>query len=174
MKNALIVVGNLVENPDIKFLDSGKSVTSFTLAVNEFINGEKHATFIDCQQWESEFIAEKCKKGDKLIVQGQLIKKEYKNKKGEDKTKYTMNVYKVAFDNAYLALDGYVSEVEQQEKKQIIRLEDSDITIINYTKNVIETGNQIFILGTLSMFEGKPYLNVIKIEKANESEEVPF
>ena len=38
------------------------------------------------------------------------------------------------------------------------------------TKNVIETGNQIFVIGTLSMFEGKPYLNVIKIEKANESE----
>lgn len=173
MKNVIVIMGNMVDNPTITYLDSGKSVTKFTIAVNSFVNGEKSVSFYDCEQWESEFIAEKCKKGDKLIVQGQLVKKEYKNKKGENKIKYTMNVYKVAFDNAYLTLDGYVSEVEQQDKKQIIRLEDSDITIINYTKNVIETGNQIFVIGTLSMFEGKPYLNVIKIEKANESE-VPF
>ena len=167
MNNTLIVIGNLVKDPEIKYLDSGKSVTNFTLAVNDFVNGEKQVTYINCQLWENEFVAEKCKKGNKLICQGTLTKQEYK-KDGNTKTKYVMNVYKVAFDNAYLSVSGEITEVENQEKCQVLKLKDSDLTIINYTKTKAEETQKAYVIGTLSMVENKPYLNVIKIDAMDE------
>jgi single-strand DNA-binding protein len=56
----------------MRYTPSGKSVTEFSIAVNEG-SGEKRTTeFIDCLAWErlAENIAEYCRKGKKVLVVG--------------------------------------------------------------------------------------------------------
>lgn len=77
MLNHVILVGRLVDTPEIKKLETGKIVTNITLAVprtykNE--GGEYETDFFDCELWNSvaNTTAEYCKKGDTIGIKGSL------------------------------------------------------------------------------------------------------
>ena len=77
MLNQIVVVGRLVENPEIKKSEEEKNRTVITLACpRPFKNadGVYETDFIDCVLWNSiaENTAEYCKKGDIVGVKGRL------------------------------------------------------------------------------------------------------
>lgn len=93
MLNNVILVGRLVEDPEVRKLDSGLSVCTITLAVTRGFknsNGEVDVDFIKCTLWEgiASAAAEYCKKGSIIGVKGRLISKDYvlpNNNDGDEK-----------------------------------------------------------------------------------------
>ena len=72
--------GFLSDEPSIKYLESGASVTTFSLPLKKSKDDE--ATWLNCVCWGrlSETIAETYHKSDSITVQGYLKQEEYKDK----------------------------------------------------------------------------------------------
>jgi single-strand DNA-binding protein len=81
--NRVILVGNLTRDPEIRYTQSGKGVTKFTLAVNNPRNKEE-TTFVDIVAWDR--LGETCntylKKGSNTLVEGRLVIRSYDDKDG--------------------------------------------------------------------------------------------
>lgn len=81
--NRVILVGNLTRDPEIRYTQSGKAVTKFTLAVNNPRNKEE-TTFVDIVAWDK--LGETCntylKKGSSTLVEGRLVIRSYDDKDG--------------------------------------------------------------------------------------------
>jgi single-strand DNA-binding protein len=81
--NRVILVGNLTRDPEIRYTQSGKAVTKFTLAVNNPRNKEE-TTFVDIVAWDR--LGETCntylKKGSSALVEGRLVIRSYDDKDG--------------------------------------------------------------------------------------------
>ena len=85
--NKWIGLGRLVKDPEVKYTESGKVVTQFTLAVNRpFINqqGQNEADFIPVVVWgkQAELIGNSCAKGHRLLVEGRIQIRSYDGKDG--------------------------------------------------------------------------------------------
>ena len=83
--NKITLVGNLVRDPEIRYVGSGAAVTKFTLAVNRRSKQQEETDFIDCVAWDK--LAETCntylKKGMSCLVDGRLSIRSYETKEGE-------------------------------------------------------------------------------------------
>ena len=83
--NRITLVGNLVRDPEIRYINSGAAVTKFTLAVNRRSKQQEETDFIDCVAWDK--LAETCntylKKGMCVLVDGRLSIRSYETKEGE-------------------------------------------------------------------------------------------
>ena len=81
--NRVILVGNLTRDPEIRYTQSSKAVTKFTLAVNNPRNKEE-TTFVDIIAWDR--LGETCntylKKGQSCLVEGRLVIRSYDDKDG--------------------------------------------------------------------------------------------
>lgn len=74
--NKAIIMGRLTKDPDVKYTQSGKCVTQFTLAVDrpfKDANGNKETDFIPVVLWgkTAELVGNSCQKGHRLLVEGQ-------------------------------------------------------------------------------------------------------
>ncbi|MBM9501489.1 single-stranded DNA-binding protein [Leptospira sp. 201903070] len=106
MKNLshIILDGNLTADPELKTLNSGKSVATFTLAVNhDYRSTPDHpseVSYIDVEAWEKQ--AENCheylKKGKKATVIGELRQDRWKAQDGGNRSKMKVVVHTVRFD----------------------------------------------------------------------------
>ena len=77
MLNQVVMVGRLLEKPEIKELENGKKVGTITLIVPRCYKneaGEDEKDFIDCMLWSgiAENTAEYCNKGDVVGVKGRI------------------------------------------------------------------------------------------------------
>ena len=77
MINEVMLVGRLVQNPELIERDNGKKVSRITLAVNRKFKGADgvyHTDFIDCVLWNNfaKNVQEYCAKGDLIGVRGRL------------------------------------------------------------------------------------------------------
>jgi single-strand DNA-binding protein len=77
MLNQVVLVGRLVQNPEILPLENGKKKSSITLAVSRSfknVDGEYETDFINCVLWNgiAENTCEYCKKGDIVGVKGRI------------------------------------------------------------------------------------------------------
>jgi len=94
--NRCIFVGNLVRDPEIRYVGSGAAVTKFTLAVNRRSKQQEETDFIDMVAWDK--LAETCntylKKGMSVLVEGRLSIRSYETKEGEKRkaTEVVINV----------------------------------------------------------------------------------
>lgn len=92
--NKVILVGNLVRDPELRRTNSGKAVANFTLAMNESWgkgdDRQEKTVFIDCKCWEkqAENLAEHKRKGDPLLIDGQLQVEKWEDKEsGKNRSK---------------------------------------------------------------------------------------
>ncbi len=85
--NKVFLLGRLVRDPEIKTTQSGKMVTSFTLAVDRFGGGKDNTDFIAVVTWEK--LAEACGnnlfKGQRAMVEGRLQIRSFEGKDGQKK-----------------------------------------------------------------------------------------
>ena len=86
------VIGNLTNDPELRFTPSGAAVASFTVAsssrvldktTNEWKDGE--TVFMRCSVWRqyAENAAESLTKGTRVIVSGRLKQRSYETREGE-------------------------------------------------------------------------------------------
>ena len=104
MLNEVILQGRLTDNPELKTTNSGKSVTSFSLAVERDFStdGDKVTDFINIVTWNktAEFVAKHFTKGKQMIVKGSLQTRKYQTQNGENRT-----ATEVVADTVYFAGD---------------------------------------------------------------------
>ena len=84
--NKVILMGRLTSDPEAKQTQSGTAVTSFTLAVDRRYNSgeEKKCDFITVVAWKNtaEFICRYFKKGQAMLVCGELQTRSWEDGKG--------------------------------------------------------------------------------------------
>lgn len=85
--NKVILMGRLTKEPDVKYTQTGKVVTQFTLAVDrpfKDANGNKETDFIPVVVWgkAAELVGNSCQKGHRLLVDGRLQIRSYEAKDG--------------------------------------------------------------------------------------------
>src|SRR5580704_4138488 len=87
--NHITLVGRLTRDPEIRYVQSGTAVTSFSIAVNRRTKQGEEAMFVDIVAWDSpgRKLAEICntylKKGMTVLVDGRLAIRQYETKEGE-------------------------------------------------------------------------------------------
>lgn len=100
----ITIVGNLVDDPELRFTPSGAAVAKFRVAstpryldkqTNEWKDGE--SLFLTCNVWRqaAENVAESLQRGMRVIVQGRLKQRSYETKEGEKRTVYEIEVDEV-------------------------------------------------------------------------------
>ena len=102
MLNQIILVGRLVDTPEVITTDSGNNMTYITLAIpRSFKNadGEYEVDFIDCVLWSvvAENTSEYCKKGDVIGVKGRLQTRMLEDEEGNNYKKMEVVAEKVTF-----------------------------------------------------------------------------
>lgn len=88
--NKVILIGNMVADPELKKTPSGVSVTSFRIAVGRRFTkqGEQpQADFIDIVAWrqQAEFVVRFFTKGKPILVCGQLQTRSWTDNNGQKK-----------------------------------------------------------------------------------------
>lgn len=83
--NRVILVGNLVRDPEIRYVQSGSPVTKFTIAVNRRTKQEDSVDYIDVVAWEklAQTTNTYLRKGASILVEGRLSMRSYESKSGE-------------------------------------------------------------------------------------------
>jgi single-strand DNA-binding protein len=95
------VVGNLTNDPELRFTPSGAAVASFTIAsstrvldknTNEWKDGD--TVFMRCSVWRqyAENVAESLTRGTRVIATGRLKQRSYDNRDGQKVTVIEMEV----------------------------------------------------------------------------------
>jgi single-strand DNA-binding protein len=90
--NKVILVGNIGRDPELKYTPSGTAVVSFSIATNERFKG-KAGEWQDRTEWHNvkawqrtaEIVAEYCKKGSKVYVEGSLRTDSWEDKNTKEK-----------------------------------------------------------------------------------------
>lgn len=80
--NKVLLIGRLTREPEIKATSTGKTVASFTLAVNRRKKDE--ADFINCKAFDktADVVSKYCAKGKQVCVLGRIQTGSYENKEG--------------------------------------------------------------------------------------------
>ncbi|MFD7509765.1 single-stranded DNA-binding protein [Streptomyces sp. NPDC059853] len=103
-ETVITVVGNLVDDPELRFTPSGAAVAKFRVAStprifdrqsNEWRDGE--SLFLTCSVWRqaAENVAESLTKGTRVIVQGRLKQRSYDDREGVKRTVFELEVDEV-------------------------------------------------------------------------------
>lgn len=89
LRNKVILIGNLGQDPELKTLDSGKKVTKFTLATSDdFKNAEgqkvKETIWHNIVAWNgiADVSNRFLKKGAQVAVEGRIVYRNYEDKNG--------------------------------------------------------------------------------------------
>jgi single-strand DNA-binding protein len=103
-ETVITVVGNLVDDPELRFTPSGAAVANFRIAstprtfdrqTNEWKDGE--ALFLSCSVWRqaAENVAESLQRGMRVVVQGRLKARTFETREGERRTVFEIDVDEV-------------------------------------------------------------------------------
>ena len=102
MLNQVVLVGRIVKNPELRVTETGKKVTTVTLAVPRSYknsSGEYDTDFLDCTLWTNvaENTVEYCQSGDMVGVKGRLQTRVFEDEEGNKNKKTEIVAEKVTF-----------------------------------------------------------------------------
>jgi single-strand DNA-binding protein len=100
-ETTITVVGNLTDDPELRFTPSGAAVAKFRVASTprtldrasgEWKDGEP--LFLACNVWRqaAENVAESLQRGARVIVTGRLRQRSYETREGEKRTVFELEV----------------------------------------------------------------------------------
>ncbi len=103
-ETVITLIGNLVDDPELRFTPSGAAVANFRVAstprtfdrqAGEWKDGE--TLFLSCSVWRqaAENVAESLQRGMKVIVQGRLKQRSFETREGEKRTVFEIDVDEV-------------------------------------------------------------------------------
>jgi single-strand DNA-binding protein len=103
-ETVITVVGNLVDDPELRFTPSGAAVANFRIAstprtfdkqTNEWKDGD--SLFLSCSVWRqaAENVAESLQRGMRVVVSGRLKSRTYETREGEKRTVFEIEVEEV-------------------------------------------------------------------------------
>ena len=97
--NRITLIGNLTNDPEIRSTQTGKSVCTFTIAVNRKKVSEPQTDFFRINAWNG--LADTCArfltKGKKVAVVGELQARTYEDKQGKTRLSLDVSADEVEF-----------------------------------------------------------------------------
>jgi single-strand DNA-binding protein len=96
--NKVIIVGNLGQDPETRYMPSGAAVTNFTVATNESWKDKQTGEQKDRTEWHrvamfnrlAEIAAEYLRKGSQVYIEGKLRTRKWQGQDGQDR--YTTEI----------------------------------------------------------------------------------
>ncbi len=91
MLNHVVIMGRMVRDPELRQLDNGTSVTSFSVAVDrnyvDKTTNERQADFLNVVAWRqtAEFVCKYFHQGDMIALEGSLQSRKYTDKDGNNR-----------------------------------------------------------------------------------------
>ncbi|WP_299152232.1 single-stranded DNA-binding protein [uncultured Christiangramia sp.] len=90
IRNKVQLIGNVGNAPEIKNLETGKKVASFSIATNEFFKNSKGEK-VQNTQWHTivawgktaEIVEQYLGKGKEIAIEGKLTSRSYETNEGE-------------------------------------------------------------------------------------------
>ena len=99
-----IVVGNLGNDPEVKYTQGGQAVCELSIAVNETWTDkdgqrQERTEWFRAKVWgkTAENCGEYLKKGREVLVEGRMQSRKYTDKEGVERTVWELNTDKVVF-----------------------------------------------------------------------------
>lgn len=96
--NKVIIVGNLGQDPEVKFMPNGNAVANFTVATSETWKDKQTGEQKEKTEWHrivayqrlAEIIGEYLKKGSKVYLEGKLQTRKWEDQNGQER--YTTEI----------------------------------------------------------------------------------
>lgn len=90
--NKVILIGNLGQDPEVKYMPNGNAVANITVATSESWKDKNTGENIDKTEWHrvvffrrlAEIAGEYLKKGSKVYIEGKLQTRKWQDKNGKD------------------------------------------------------------------------------------------
>ena len=90
IRNKVQLIGNVGNTPEVRNLDSGKKVASFSIATNEFFKNSK-GDKVQNTQWHNivawgktaEIVEQYAGKGKEIAIEGKLTSRSYETSEGD-------------------------------------------------------------------------------------------
>lgn len=132
--NKVILIGRLTADPELKYTQSGKAFSKFSLAITKQFKRDE-ADFINCVAWEkrAELVAEYLRKGDKAGVSGSITTGTYENQEGKKIKTFDILVEEIEFlenKKEEIKKENIKEDIEKifkkEEKTKIEKLDDDE------------------------------------------------
>ncbi|VAX10218.1 Single-stranded DNA-binding protein [hydrothermal vent metagenome] len=96
--NKVILIGNLGQDPEVRYMPDGNAVANVTLATSESWKDKNTGENQERTEWHrvvffrrlGEIVGEYCKKGSKIYIEGKLKTRKWQDKNGQDR--YTTEI----------------------------------------------------------------------------------
>lgn len=90
--NKVILIGNLGQDPEVKYMPNGNAVANITVATSENWKDKNTGEQVDKTEWHrvvffrrlAEIVGEYLKKGSKVYIEGKLQTRKWQDKNGKD------------------------------------------------------------------------------------------
>jgi len=90
--NKVILIGNLGQDPEVKYMPNGNAVANVTIATSESWKDKNTGEQVDKTEWHrivffrrlAEIVGEYLKKGSKVYIEGKLQTRKWQDKDGKD------------------------------------------------------------------------------------------
>jgi len=96
--NKVILIGNLGQDPEVKYMPSGSAVANLRIATTEGVKNRESGEYEDRTEWHSvamfarlaEVAGEYLKKGSQVYIEGKLRTRKWQDRDGNDR--YTTEI----------------------------------------------------------------------------------
>ena len=110
--NKVILVGNLGQDPEVRYMPNGNAVANITLATSDSYKDKNTGQLVDKTEWHrvvffgklAEVVGEYCRKGSQIYVEGKLQTRKWQDQQGQDK--YTTEIVVDGFTGQMQMLGG--------------------------------------------------------------------
>jgi single-strand DNA-binding protein len=108
--NTMTLVGNLTDDPEVRFTSTGTAVANFTIASTSRVFNKESSEwrdgdtlFMRCTVWQqsAENLADSLTKGTRVIVSGRLRQRSYETREGEKRTTIELVVDEIGVSLRY-------------------------------------------------------------------------
>ncbi len=120
--NKVILVGNLGNEPETKYMPSGSAVTNISVATNESWKDKETGERVDRTEWHrvamfnrlAEIAGEYLHKGSQVYIEGRIRTRKWQDKEGQDR--YTTEI--IADQMQMLGGRGQASDMPDNFEKR--------------------------------------------------------
>ena len=112
--NKVILVGNLGQDPEVRYMPNGNGVANITLATSDSYKDKNTGQMVDKTEWHrvvffgklAEIVGEYCRKGSQIYVEGKLQTRKWTDQQGQEK--YTTEI----------VVDGFTGQMQMLGSRQ--------------------------------------------------------
>ncbi|MCX8602650.1 MULTISPECIES: single-stranded DNA-binding protein, partial [unclassified Gilliamella] len=122
--NKVILVGNLGQDPEIRYMSNGSAVANFTVATSELWKDRQTGEQKDRTEWHrvivfgklAEIVGKYVKKGTQVYLEGQLQTRKWQDQSGNDR--YITEVVINPIGGTLQILGPRINDIRQEQLQQ--------------------------------------------------------